>query len=121
MFYITDYITRMEQKTYQTLSLPPKAVTNAAIAEESAPIAATETILHKCLTQFAREASTHAQQAAHYLCGLDDDRVHVLSQELVDICTGAVFDLYTTAQDTPCGGLQQCDVCLDLGNHILMT
>jgi hypothetical protein len=55
IFYITDYITKLDVKTYEMLSLMSKAV--AAIPENSAlpQKDAAKMLLHKCLSQFTRQ------------------------------------------------------------------
>ncbi|KAG1772158.1 hypothetical protein EDD22DRAFT_768732 [Suillus occidentalis] len=73
MFYISDYITKMDTKTYEMLSLLSRAVSRIPfnhVAES--PSSAARTLLHKCLSQFTRQQQIHAQQAARYLRGLGD-------------------------------------------------
>lgn len=76
MFYITDYITKMDLKTYQMLSLLSRAVASLNSSSEkslhSNAVDSAKALLHRCLSQFARQQQVHAQQAAHYLCGHDD-------------------------------------------------
>jgi hypothetical protein len=68
MFYITDYITKMDLKTYQFLSLMSKAVLSASesTSKETGSLTA-KTLLQKCLSQFLRQQQMHAQQAVHYI------------------------------------------------------
>ncbi len=61
MFYITDYITKMDLKTYQVLSLLSKAVAQVAETSQKSPVQAAKTLLHKCLSQFTRQQQIHAQ------------------------------------------------------------
>jgi hypothetical protein len=61
MFYITDYITKQDLKTYEVLSLLLKAVLCATesdsgkLTKEQAKM-----LLHKCLSQFGRQQQIHA-------------------------------------------------------------
>jgi len=72
MFYITDYITKMDLKTYQSLSLLSRAVAKMPEISELPPTEAARTLLHKCLSQFTRQQQIHAQQAVRYLQGHGD-------------------------------------------------
>ena len=72
MCYITDYITKMDMKTYQMLSLLSRAVASVPQQSEIPIRQKGRTLLHKCLTQFTRQQQIHAQQAARYLRGNDD-------------------------------------------------
>ena len=74
MFYITDYITKMDVKTHQMLSLLSCAVIQAQTTykEDASVFESAKTLLHKCLSQFSCQQQIHAQQTAHYLCGMDD-------------------------------------------------
>jgi hypothetical protein len=68
MFYISDYITKMDVKTYEVLSLLSHAV--ARIPAQSPDVSLTESakvLLHKCLSQFNSQQQIHAQQAACYI------------------------------------------------------
>lgn len=73
MSYISDYITKMDLKTYQVLSLMSKAVLSAQehISSESSTESA-KILLQKCLSQFLRQQQLHAQQAARYIRGKTD-------------------------------------------------
>jgi len=51
MFYITDYITKMEMKTYQILSLLSRAILHAKEIASSSTTESAKTLLHKCLSQ----------------------------------------------------------------------
>ncbi|KAG1744865.1 hypothetical protein EDD22DRAFT_786211, partial [Suillus occidentalis] len=73
MFYISDYITKMDTKTYEMLSLLSRAVSRLPINQaEQTPVDIAKTLLHKCLAQFTRQQQIHAQQAARYVRGLGD-------------------------------------------------
>ena len=50
MFYITDYITKMELRTYQLLSLLSRAVLRAKEVASSSTKESAKTLLHKCLS-----------------------------------------------------------------------
>ena len=67
MFYITDYITKMDCKTYEMLSLLSQAVSRMPDISNSSPNDAAKTLLHKCISQFTRQQQIHAQQAVRYL------------------------------------------------------
>ena len=72
MFYITDYITKMDLKTYEMLSLLSRAVGSLPVEPELPPRQRARTLLHKCLAQFSRQQQIHAQQAARYIRGHND-------------------------------------------------
>ena len=75
MFYISDYITKMDTKTYEMLSLLSRAVARITIPNPMLPNAAinsAKNLLHKCLSQFSRQQQIHAQQAAYYIRGFGD-------------------------------------------------
>lgn len=76
MFYISDYTTKMDQKTYQILTLLSKAVLNASNVPAESPVEKTHILLHKCLTQFSREQQIHAQQAIQYIHQIPDGLHH---------------------------------------------
>jgi hypothetical protein len=68
MFYITDYITKMDLKTYQSLTLLSRAVSRMpdTTALSSTDAAKNLLHLHKCLSQFTHQQQIHAQQAVRY-------------------------------------------------------
>jgi len=72
MFYITDYITKMDIKTHEMLSLMSKAVARTPIKKENEAQENAKNLLHKCLSQFSCQQQIHGQQAVHYLRGKDD-------------------------------------------------
>ena len=74
MFYISDYITKMDTKTYEMLSLLSRAVARVPIdsAVAKSPVDNARILLHKCLSQFSRQQQIHAQQAACYIQGFGD-------------------------------------------------
>ncbi|KAG1779379.1 hypothetical protein EV702DRAFT_923238, partial [Suillus placidus] len=73
MFYISDYITKMDSKTYEMLSLLSRAVARVPLHEPQTSVAdGAKQMLHKCLSQFNGQQQIHAQQAARYLQGLGD-------------------------------------------------
>ena len=53
MFYIMDYITKMDFKTYEMLSLLSHAVASMSPESESHPRWCAQVPLHKCLAQFS--------------------------------------------------------------------
>lgn len=67
MFYITDYITKMDLKTYEMLSLMSCAISSMPEQATSSPAYQAKMLLHKCLAQFTRQQQIHSQQAARYL------------------------------------------------------
>ena len=67
MFYITDYITKMDAKTYEMLSHLSRAVSSMPDMSTTSPIENAKTLLHKCLAQFTRQQQIHIQQAARYI------------------------------------------------------
>ncbi|KAG1725520.1 hypothetical protein EDB19DRAFT_1594951, partial [Suillus lakei] len=74
MFYISDYIMKMDLKTYKVLSLLSHAVACIPDSSTSATSVAdsAKMLLHKCLFQFGCQQQIHAQQAAWYIQGFDD-------------------------------------------------
>ena len=74
MFYITNYITKGDLNTHEMMSLLSRAVANLGDSpnQNDSPLVRSKRLLHKCLSQFTRQQQIHAQQAARYLCGLDD-------------------------------------------------
>ncbi|KAF8573852.1 hypothetical protein K439DRAFT_1285269, partial [Ramaria rubella] len=69
MFYITDYITKMDMKTYEMLSLLSKAVAKMPDTTGVPEKDTAKTLLHKCLSQFTRCQKIHTQQAVTYIQG----------------------------------------------------
>lgn len=74
MYYITDYITKGDLNTQAMLSLLSHAVANVNNSpnESESSLAHSKRLLHKCLSQFTCQQQIHVQQAARYLCGLND-------------------------------------------------
>ena len=97
MCYITDYITKMDIKTYQMLSL--LSCTVASVSQESElPIRKKgRDLLHKCLAQFTRQQQIHAQQAARYLRGNNDS---ISSHETIPMMSGLLLDFIHTEYRT---------------------
>src|SRR5882762_10541168 len=62
MFYISDYITKMDTKTYEMLSLLSRAVSAMPPTHDSPAKDRAKTLLHKCLAQFSKQQQIHAQQ-----------------------------------------------------------
>jgi hypothetical protein len=74
MFYITDYITKMDVKTHGMLSLMSKVVAKMPPSNKDKSVSdQAKTLLHKCLSQFTKQQQIHAQQAVRYLCGHGDN------------------------------------------------
>jgi ATP-dependent exoDNAse (exonuclease V) alpha subunit len=100
MFYITDYITKMDIKTYEMLSLMSRAVSNMSDLQNSSTKDHAKVLLHKCLAQFSRQQQIHAQQAARYLRGHKDgipshDTIPMLSSLLLNF----IQSLYPVSVD----------------------
>lgn len=74
MFYISDYITKMDVKTYEVLSLLSRAVAHIpeTVSLPGNVVDHGKALLHKCLSQFNHQQQVHAQQAARYIQGFDD-------------------------------------------------
>ena len=105
MFYITDYITKMDLKTYEVLTLLSRAVAAmpSNLGEPNCDRA--KTLLHKCIAQFTRQQQIHAQQAARYLRGFDDsikshETVPMMSNLLMDFVTKEMW--HTNCSNTDC-------------------
>ena len=89
MYYISDYITKMDMKTYEVLSLLSRAVASVPLEPELPIRQKGRTLLHKCLAQFTRQQQIHAQQAARYLRG-DNDTIS--SHQTVPMMSGLLQD-----------------------------
>ena len=96
MCYITDYITKMDIKTYQMLSLLSRAVANVSQDSELPVRQQARNLLHKCLAQFTRQQQIHAQQAARYLRGNDDS---ISSHETTPMMSGLLLDFVRSQYD----------------------
>jgi hypothetical protein len=70
--YISDYITKMDQKTDQAVSVMSQALAQVTEDDETSPVASAKRLLNKCATQFLRQNTTHSQECACYLRGLTD-------------------------------------------------
>ncbi len=77
MMYITDYITKMDLKTYQILAMLSKAIIGLGADGEGEVnvrdllLNDTKRLLHKCLSQFAKQREIHAQQAVRLIRGFE--------------------------------------------------
>ena len=96
MCYITDYITKMDIKTYQMLSLLSRAVASVSQDSELPVRQQARNLLHKCLAQFTRQQQIHAQQAARYLRGNDDS---ISSHETTPMMSGLLLDFVRSQYD----------------------
>lgn len=73
MFYITDYITKNDEKLHQILSMFSTAVaSHDGTGQRSASNLNARQTLHRCLAAVLREQKIHGQQAARYLRGFGD-------------------------------------------------
>ena len=89
MFYISDYITKMDVKTYEMLSLLSRAVSAMPAACDSPAKDRAKLLLHKCLAQFSKQQQIHAQQAARYLRGHQDS---ISSHDTTPMVSGLLLD-----------------------------
>jgi len=95
MFYISDYITKMDMKTYQSLTLLSKAVARMTNSAAESAIEAAKTLLHKCISQFTRQQQIHAQQAVRYLQGHGDG---ISSHETVSMASVTLMAFIKNAE-----------------------
>ncbi|KAK1223657.1 hypothetical protein PQX77_013479 [Marasmius sp. AFHP31] len=75
MFYISDYITKMEEKRHEVLSLLGDVVTDLSkfpSKTEMSPLEQAKRTLLRCVSKLHRRKEIHAQQAARYLRGHDN-------------------------------------------------
>ncbi len=103
MFYITDYITKMDIKTYQLLTLLSHAVLNFENDDQknlSIHLSGKQ-LLHKCVSQFTKKQQIHAQQASRYGRGFGDT---ITSHTTVPMLSGTLMlmvqKLYPIATQT---------------------
>jgi len=96
MFYISEYITKMDVKTYEVLSLLSQAVPCIpARGQDVSPAESAKVLLHKCLSQFNGQHQVHAQQAVHYIQGFGDGiPSHETAPMLSSLLIGYVKDRY---------------------------
>lgn len=90
VIYITDYITKMDMRTYQVLSLLSKAVLECDSATLSSETyeRSSKSLLHKCLTQLSRKREIHAQMAVRFLRGFRDS---ILSHPSAPMLSGLLM------------------------------
>lgn len=89
MFYITDYITKMDLKTYEMLSLLSRAVSQMPeVTPGSSVVNNAKKLLHKCFSQFTKQQQIHAQQAARYIRGFGDG---IPSHQTVPMLSGLLM------------------------------
>ena len=98
MFYITDYITKMDVKTYQVLTLLSRAVAQLPFQENSSSSEQAKKLLHKCLAQFTKQQQIHAQQAARYLRGFGDG---IKSHNTIPMMSNLLLE-YLTLNNVSC-------------------
>ena len=74
MFYITDYITKMDKKTDEVLSLMVRAAVDCEndTDEELSVLTKSKRMLRRCLHQFTKQTQVHAQMAARLMRGHGD-------------------------------------------------
>jgi hypothetical protein len=77
MFYISDYITKNDEKLWQLMSMFSRSIsantsTNSNLDKGLGKIDKARKLLHQCLAAVIREQKIHGQQAAHYLRGGGD-------------------------------------------------
>jgi hypothetical protein len=96
MFYISEYITTMDMKTYEVLSLLSRAVTPIpTCGQDVSPAESAKVLLHKCLSQFNGQHQVHAQQVVRYIQGFGDGiPSHETAPMLSSLLIGYVKDQY---------------------------
>lgn len=72
MFYVTNYITKMDVNTSDLLSLLSRVVARQPADSDQTPQARAKRLLHQCLSQYCRQQQIHAQQAVRYMRGFPD-------------------------------------------------
>jgi hypothetical protein len=103
MFYISDYITKNDEKMWQLLSMfscsiaaNPKTSPNASDKDNA------HRLLHQCLASVIREQKIHGQQAARYLRGAGDGMyTHETVPMLSHAITLYVHKMLIPANDSP--------------------
>jgi hypothetical protein len=94
-FYIADYITKMDPKTYETLSLLSRVVSNMPQADDCSASAKAKILLHKCLSQFTRQQQIQSQQGARYIWDKKDSMFsHLTKPMMSSLLLSYVKDLY---------------------------
>ena len=97
MFYITDYITKMDTKTHEILSLMSKVIAQNPRQHETTDQGSAKTPLHKCLSQFSCQQQIHCQQVVHYLQGNDDTMIsHTTVPTLSSLLLGQIHAIYNS-------------------------
>ena len=67
MFYITDYITKNDEKVYQIMTLFSKAVAEMPHIASDTPVECAKQLIHQCISALLRKQEIHVQQAVHYM------------------------------------------------------
>jgi hypothetical protein len=112
MFYISDYITKNDEKMTQVLSMLSSAV--AAVpgsCSEKTPTQQARVLLHKCLAARIRAQNIHAQQAARYLRGEGDK---MASHPTLNMMSSAIVSYLS--QIVP-DGMSALDDCADTAGN----
>src|SRR5467141_3991875 len=95
MFYITDYISKMDTKTHEMLSLMSKAIAQNPKQNEINNQENAKALQHKCLSQFSHQQQLHGQQAVHYLQGKYDTMMpHNTVPMLSSLLFGHIHTIY---------------------------
>jgi hypothetical protein len=96
MFYISDYIMKMDVKMYEVLSLLSRTVARAPAAGPDVSLTeSAKMLLHKCLSQFNGQQQVHTQQAVRYIQGFGDGIAsHETSPMLSSLLIAYVKDRY---------------------------
>ena len=108
MFYISDYITKNDEKMSQVLSMLSSAVAAAPSAcSEKTTTQQARVLLHKCLAARIRAQNIHAQQAARYLRGKGDNMsshttLNMMSSAIVSYLTQTLPDTANLPADGDC-------------------
>lgn len=89
MFYISNYITKMDLPTHQILTLMSQAVMAAPRSVKPGEPLTVRHLMHRCLAQFNRNSQMHAQRAIRFIRGHKDymvshDHAPMMSSMLMD-------------------------------------
>ena len=103
MFYITDYITKNDEKLHQILALLSRAVAATPIVTENMSSKDhARLLILKCLTAMMRNQRIHGQQAARYLRNTGDTMPsHKTKPMLSSTVVRYVTMCYNKSQTTP--------------------
>jgi len=97
MYYITNYITKMDLNTHQILNMMSKAVMTLDKYQPKDQPPTVRQLMHRCLAQFTRNQQLSGQRAVRYIRGRDDsymshDSVPMMSAMLMASVSHLVLD-----------------------------